>query len=64
MVFAFVPHVPLMRRIVQEGHGVHNLLCITNPHKGEVVAHKGCLGMDILRVAPIEAQWLLGLPLH
>ena len=59
-----VSHVPLMCIFTQEGHGIRDLLCITASHEGEVVTHQGCPRVNILRAAPIEAGWLLGLPGH
>ena len=61
---SFVSHVPLMRCITQEGHGIRDLLCITTSHEGEVMTHKGSPRMDILCASPIETRRFLGLPLH
>ena len=60
----FVPDIPLMRRITQEGNRVRDLLGITSPHEGKVVMHQGRPSMDILRTAPIIIGRLFRLPLR
>ena len=52
----FVPHVPLMRRFVQEGHKVHDLLGVTTSNEGQIGMHQGCPRMNILCGMPKEER--------
>ena len=63
-ISSFVPRVPLMRGLTQEGHGVRNLLGVTASHEGQIVTYQGCPSMDILYGMPEETWRFLRLPMR